>query len=58
MEYSDTVCHQDLKPLLPNKQMKIPSLLINMFRAYLQRVLDDAPDGIDDIRKTASIRLA
>jgi hypothetical protein len=42
------ICRQDLEPLLPDKQMKIPSSLINAFGAYLQKVLDDAPDGIDD----------
>jgi hypothetical protein len=40
------ICHQDLEPLLPNQQMKIPSSLINAFGAHLQKVLHDAPDGI------------
>src|ERR1700683_3954173 len=42
------ICHQDLKLLVPNQQMKIPSSLINAFGAHLQKVLDDALDGIDD----------
>ena len=42
------ICRQDLEPLVPNQRMKIPSSLINAFGAHLQKVLDDAPDGIDD----------
>ena len=42
------ISHQDLEPLLPNQQTKIPSSLINAFGAHLQKVLDDAPDGIDN----------
>jgi hypothetical protein len=42
------ICHQDLEPLLPDRRIKIPSSLINAFGAHLQKVLDDAPDGIDD----------
>lgn len=42
------VCHLDLEPLLPKEEQKLPSTTINAFGAYLQQVVDNAPEGPDD----------
>ena len=42
------VCHADLEPLLPQVKKKLPSTTINAFGAYLQRVLDEAPESTTD----------
>ena len=43
------VCCADLEPLLPQvKKKKLPSTTINAYGAYLQQVLDNAPEDTTD----------
>ena len=38
----------DLEPLLPDMKTKLPSTMINAYGAYLQQVLDAAPNDSTD----------
>ena len=42
------VSQADLEPLLPEMKKKLPSTTINAYRAYLQQVLDAAPNDSTD----------
>jgi hypothetical protein len=42
------VCRADLEPLLPQVKKKLPSTTINAYGAYLQQVLDEAPESTTD----------
>ena len=42
------VSQADLEPLLPEMKKKLPSTTINAYGAYLQQVLDTAPNDSTD----------